>query len=80
LRHSFKHYLHAHDANGMDVLYLAGWYGDDDKKARQMKDYARSGLETPEILIRLERAVKRAVGFLEDTPSDNVLTFASKAK
>lgn len=80
LRHSFKHYLHAHDANGMDVLYLAGWYGDDDKKARIMKDYARSGLETPEILIRLERAVKRAVGFLEGTPSDNVLTFASKAK
>ena len=80
LRHSFKHYLHAHDANGMDVLYLGGWYGDDDKKARIMKDYARSGLETPEILIRLERAVKRAVGFLEEAPSDNVLPFANKAK
>ena len=80
LRHSFKHYLHECGADPMDVLYLAGWYGEDDAKARQMKNYARSGLETPEMLIRFNRSVVTALSFLEDTPSGNVLTFASKAK
>ena len=80
LRHSFKHYLHECGADPMDVLYLAGWYGEDDAKARQMKNYARSGLETPEMLIRFNRTVVTALSFLEGTPSGNVLPFANKAK
>ena len=80
LRHSFKHYLHECGADSLDVLYLAGWYGADNALARQMKNYAVSGLETPEMLIRFNRAVVKALAFLEDVPSDNVLPFANKAK
>lgn len=80
LRHSFKHYLHECGADPLDVLYLAGWYGADDAKARQMKNYARSGLETPEMLIRFNRTVLTALAFLEEAPLDNVLPFTNKTK
>ena len=80
LRHSFKHYLHESGAEPMDVLYLAGWLGTDDSMAKQMKAYARSGLEAPEMLFRFQTAVIRAMSFLDTTPNSNVLTFEKQAK
>ena len=64
----------------MDVLYLAGWLGTDDAMAKQMKAYARSGLETPEMLFRFQKAVIRAMSFLDTPPNGNVLTFEKQAK
>ncbi len=42
-RHSFKLYLQLAGTNPMDILYLAGWAGNDDQ-SQMLKHYGRQGI------------------------------------
>jgi len=64
-RHSFKLYLHAADAKSMDILYLAGWAGDNGQ-SQMLKHYGRQGIGSTEMVKRLEMAVSKAMGFLNE--------------
>jgi len=64
-RHSFKHYLHLSNANHMDVLYLGGWSGKDEKDSRMIELYAKAGLDEPEMLKRLWDTAKNAFNWME---------------
>ena len=62
-RHSFKLYLQLSGANPMDILYLAGWAGNDGQ-SQMLKHYGRQGIGSPEMVKRLEIAVRNAMHFL----------------
>ena len=62
-RHSFKLYLQLSGANPMDILYLAGWAGDNDQ-SQMLKHYGRQGIGSPEMMKRLEVVVWTAMHFL----------------
>jgi len=64
-RHSFKHYLHLSNANHMDVLYLGGWSGKDEKDSRMIELYAKAGLDEPEMIQRLWDTAKNAFNWME---------------
>ena len=61
-RHSFKLYLQLSGANPMDILYLAGWAGDNGQ-SQMLKHYGRQGIGS-EMVKRLEVAVRTAMHFL----------------
>ena len=62
-RHSFKLYLQLSGANPMDILYLAGWAGDNGQ-SQMLKHYGRQGTGSPEMMKRLEVVVWTAMHFL----------------
>jgi integrase len=70
-RHSFKLYLQLSGANHMDILYLAGWAGNDGQ-SQMLKHYGRQGIGSPEMVKRLEIAVHNAMHFL-DAHNHNVV-------
>ena len=62
-RHGFKFYLQLSGANPTDILYLAGWTGTDGQ-SQMLKHYGRQGIGSPEMVKRLEIAVRNAMYFL----------------
>ena len=64
-RHSFKLYLQLSGANPMDILYLAGWAGDNGQ-SQMLKHYRRQGIGSPDMVKRLEVAVRSAMHFLAE--------------
>ena len=64
-RHSFKLYLQLSGTNPMDILYLAGWAGNDDQ-SQMLKHYGRQGIGSTEMVKRLEMAVRNAMHFLNE--------------
>jgi integrase len=64
-RHSFKLYLQLSGANPMDILYLAGWAGDNGQ-SQMLKHFGRQGIGSPEMVKRLEVAVRSAMHFLSE--------------
>ena len=62
-RHSFKLYLQLSGANPMDILFLAGWAGDNGR-SQMLKHYGRQGIGSPEMIKQLEVAVRSAMHFL----------------
>ena len=49
----------------MDVLYLGGWSGKDEKDSRMIELYAKAGLDEPEMLKRLWDTAKNAFNWME---------------
>jgi integrase len=75
-RHSFKLYLQLSGANPMDILYLAGWAGDNGQ-SQMLKHYGRQGIGSPEMVKRLEVAVWTAMHFLNERDEKVVQLYKS---
>ncbi len=54
-RHSFKYYLQLAGVDPMDILYLAGWAGDNGQ-SQMLKHCGRQGIGSPEMVKRLYRS------------------------
>ena len=65
-RHSFKYYLQLSGVDPMDILYLAGWAGDNGQ-SQMLKHYGRQGIGSPEMVKRLKIAVHTAMHFLNES-------------
>ena len=65
-RHSFKYYLQLSGIDPMDILYLAGWAGDNGQ-SQTLKHYGRQGIGSPEMVKRLKIAVHTAMHFLNES-------------
>ena len=61
-RHSFKYYLQLSGVDPMDILYLAGWAGDN-RQSQMLKHYGRQGIGSPEMVERLTNTVAIALAF-----------------
>lgn len=68
-RHSFKLYLHLAGANPMDILYLAGWAGDNEQ-SHMLKHYGRQGIGSPAMVKQLYNTAHKAMYFLETSSRD----------
>ena len=75
-RHSFKLYLQLSGANPMDILYLAGWAGDNGQ-SQMLKHYGRQGIGSPEMVKRLDVAVRAAMHFLNQRDGKVVQLYKS---
>ena len=75
-RHSFKLYLQLSGANPMDILYLAGWAGDNGQ-SQMLKHYGRQGIGSPEMVKRLDVAVRTAMHFLNQRDGKVVQLYKS---
>lgn len=62
-RHSFKLYLQIAGINHLDILFLAGWAGNN-IPSDMLKHNGRHGIGSPEMVKRLEVAVRTAMCFL----------------
>ena len=75
-RHSFKYYLQLAGVDPMDILYLAGWAGDNGQ-SQMLKHYGRQGIGSPEMVKRLEVAVVRAMHFLNESDQKVIRLYKS---
>ena len=75
-RHSFKLYLQLSGANPMDILFLAGWAGDNGR-SQILKHYGRQGIGSPEMVKRLDVAVRTAMHFLNQRDGKVVQLYKS---
>jgi len=75
-RHSFKYYLQLSGVDPMDILYLAGWAGDNGQ-SQMLKHYGRQGIGSPEMVKRLEIAVRTAMHFLNESNEKVVQLYKS---
>ena len=75
-RHSFKLYLQLSGANPMDILYLAGWAGDNGQ-SQMLKHYGRQRIGSPEMMKRLEVVVWTAMHFLNSRDEKVVQLYKS---
>ena len=75
-RHSFKLYLQLSGANPVDILYLAGWAGDNDQ-SQMLKHYGRQWIGSPEMVKRLGVAVRSAMHFLNECDEKFVQLYKS---
>ena len=57
-RHAFKNNAQINDIDNQDVAYLGGWSGSSLSVNEIMMNYGRKGLETPEMALKLQRAMK----------------------
>ena len=74
--HSFKLYLQLSGANPMDILFLAGWAGDNGR-SQILKHYGRQGIGSPEMVKRLDVAVRTAMRFLNQRDGKVVQLYKS---
>ena len=73
---SFKLYLQLSGANPMDILYLAGWAGDNGQ-SQMLKHIGRQGIGSPEMVKQPEVAVRTAMHFLNQRDEKVVQLYKS---
>ena len=69
-------HLQLSGANPMDILYLAGWAGDNGH-SQMLKHYGRQGIGAPEMVKRLDVAVRTAMRFLNQRDGKVVQLYKS---
>ena len=75
-RHSFKLYLQIAGVNHLDIVLLAGWTGNN-IPSEMLKHFGRQGIESPEMIKRLEGAVRSAMHFLNERDEKVVQLYKS---
>jgi len=71
-RHSFKHNAQRKDINPLNIAYLGGWSGSSLNLNEIMVNYGKAGMETPEMLFKLQSVMKSINSHLLETePSKN---------
>ena len=75
-RHSFKLYLQIAGINHLDILFLAGWAGNN-IPSDMLKHFGRQGIGSPEMIKRLEISVRSAMHFLNERDEKVVQLYKS---
>jgi len=71
-RHSFKHNAQSKGINPLDITYLGGWSGSTLNLNEIMVNYGKAGMETPEMLFKLQSVMKSINSHLLETePTKN---------